>query len=189
VSKSHTPSKPPIDPKEGIAIARAAIAQAKAHGARAALAGGLAMLTYGSDRLTSDVDILTDDQNLSLGKRGKPLSFGGHSYTERGITLDIIIRNDEQKDVYDAALGDLHHRPPWKGEAPIAVLSPEWLVLIKLLAGRGKDLFDMRYLIRSRIINRKKLLDHCRRIYGNHAYMATDDLDQEFLLADAGIER
>lgn len=184
---THTRPHPPIDPKVGIEIARAAITQAKAHGGRAALAGGLAMMCYGSDRMTADVDILTDDPTLSLGKPGKPLSFGGRSFTTRGIILDVIIRADDQKDVYDAALADTRMRPPWNGAAPIETLSPEWLALIKLIAGRSKDMDDMRYLIRTNVINRTLLLHHCKTIYGNHAYTVTDDLKQAFLLADAGL--
>lgn len=187
MSKSLTPSHPPIDPREGIRIARIAIAQAQAHGGRAALAGGLAMMTYGSDRMTADVDIMTDDPTLSLGKPGKPLSFGGRSFKTHGIVLDVIIRADDQKDVYDAALQDTRMRAPWKGEAKIETLSAEWLAFIKLIAGRSKDVADMKYLIHNKVVDRAVLLQHCRAIYGRHAYTVTDDLEQEFLLADAGI--
>ncbi len=185
---NHTPPNAPINPKDGLVIARMAIAQAHEHGARAALAGGLAMMVYGSDRMTADVDIMTDDPDLKLGKPGKALSFGGRSYTERGIVLDIIRRDDAQKDVYDAALGDVRRLVPWKGEERIEVLSAEWLALIKLLAGRGKDMLDLQYLIKSKSVNRKRLLNHCKGIYGRHAYTVTDDLEQEFTIADSNIK-
>lgn len=145
------------------------------------------MMTYGSDRMTADVDVMTDDPTLSLGKPGKALSFGGRSFLKQGVVLDVIIRADDQKDVYDAALQDTRMRVPWRGEAKIETLSPEWLALIKFLAGRSKDVADMKYLICHNIVDRELLIQHCRNIYGKHAYTVTDDLKQEFLLADAGI--
>jgi hypothetical protein len=186
MSNSHTPAHPPLDPRLGIELARAAIAQAQEHGARAALAGGLAMMTYGSDRLTADIDIVTDDPLLRPGKPGKSLTFGGRSYTKDGATIDVILRTDDKKDVYDAALGDITMRAPWKGAPKIATLTAEWLALMKFLAKRNKDIMDLQYLVRRKIVDRKLLLKHCQAIYGKHAYLIIDELQQEFTLADAG---
>ena len=71
-----------------------------------AFAGGIAMPIYGYVRATIDVDIIADDL-LDL-ESTKDLTSCSESYQvkigKRSITVDWIVRNDEDKKFYEAAL-------------------------------------------------------------------------------------
>lgn len=116
-----------------------------------ALAGGLAMHLYGSQRLTKDVDIIASKE-LSLTAKHR-LSFGGSSYTlqigKYEIPIDWIVRNDGYEKYYRAALKDAVRLPNG-----LRIVTPEWLVILKINAGRQKDLDDIVFLLR-----RKTLVD------------------------------
>jgi hypothetical protein len=106
----------------------------------ATIAGGLAMQLWGSPRLTGDLDVVADEP---LGYAGEPLSFGGVRTTESGIKLDVIVRNDEWRDLYVEAID---HAVDMDG-VPLPVVTPEYLVAMKMVAGRGKDEEDVKYLV------------------------------------------
>jgi hypothetical protein len=116
-----------------------------------ALAGGLAMHLYGSLRLTKDVDIIASE-HLSLTPQHK-LSFGGSSYTlqvgKYVIQIDWIVRSDGYQKYYRAALKDAIKLPNG-----LRIVTPEWLVILKINAGRQKDLDDIVFLLRQ-----EKLVD------------------------------
>ncbi len=116
-----------------------------------ALAGGLAMYLYGSPRLTKDVDIIAS-KDLSLTPQHK-LGFGGSSYTLQvgryAVQVDWIVRNDGYQKYYRAALKDAVKLPNG-----LRVVTPEWLAILKLNAGRQKDLDDIVFLLRQ-----EKLVD------------------------------
>ena len=110
-----------------------------------AIAGGLAMQVWGSPRLTADLDIIALDL---LGHSGEPLLFGGIRFmTRKGtsgveVPVDIIVRADEFRDLYTGALAAavvVDDLPP--------VVDPEFLVAMKMVAGRTKDESDVRYLV------------------------------------------
>ena len=71
-----------------------------------AFAGGIAMPIYGYVRATMNVDIIADDL-LDL-ESTKDLTSCGENYQvkigKRSITVDWIVRNDEDKKFYEAAL-------------------------------------------------------------------------------------
>ncbi|MFN0124572.1 MAG: hypothetical protein ACKV2V_29070 [Blastocatellia bacterium] len=109
-----------------------------------ALAGGLAMHLYGSQRLTKDVDIIAS-QNLSLTPQHQ-LSFGGSSYTlqigKYAVQIDWIVRNDGYRKYYRAALTEAIEL-----SNGLRLVTPEWLVILKINAGRQKDLDDIVFLL------------------------------------------
>jgi hypothetical protein len=116
-----------------------------------AVAGGLAMHFYGSPRLTKDVDIIAS-KNLSLIAQHQ-LTFGGSSYTlqvsKYTVQVDWIVRNDGYEKYYKAALKEAIELPNG-----LRVVMPEWLVILKLNAGRQKDFDDIVFLLKQ-----QKLVD------------------------------
>lgn len=116
-----------------------------------ALAGGLAMHLYGSPRLTKDVDIIAS-RDLSLTPQHR-LGFGGSSYTlqvgKYAVQVDWIVRNDGYQKYYRAALKDAIEL-----SNGLRLVKPEWLIILKLNAGRQKDLDDIVFLLKQ-----EKLVD------------------------------
>jgi hypothetical protein len=117
-----------------------------------AVAGGLAMHFYGSPRLTKDVDIIASN-HLSLTPQHQ-LTFGGSSYTlqigKYKVQVDWIVRNDGYEKYYKAALKDAIELPNG-----LRVVVPEWLVVLKLNAGRQKDFDDIVFLLKQQnLVNR-----------------------------------
>ncbi len=100
-----------------------------------AFAGGIAMHIYGYVRATTDVDIIAEDL-LNIESK-KKLTFGGESYQvkveESLITVDWIVRNDENTEFYLSALTDA-----LEIKNGIRVVSPDWLVILKHLSGSQK---------------------------------------------------
>jgi hypothetical protein len=110
-----------------------------------ALAGGLAMHLYGSPRLTKEVDIIASN-HLSLTPKHR-LRFGGSNYTlqigKYEVPIDWIVRNDGYEKYYRAALQEAIRLPNG-----MRVVTPAWLVILKLNAGRQKDYDDIVFLLR-----------------------------------------
>ena len=110
-----------------------------------ALAGGLAMYFYGSPRMTKDVDIIAT-KHLSLTPQ-HPLTFGGSSYLlqvgKYAVQIDWIVRNDGYQKYYRAALQDALDLPNG-----LSIVTPEWLVILKLNAGWQKDYDDIVFLLK-----------------------------------------
>lgn len=134
-----------------------------------ALAGGLAVILYGSDRLTKDVDIIAS-KKLPLESEGN-LVQGGARYTvqtaKKSVAVDWITRNDEAKKFYQQALKDA----VMIKETP--VLIPEWLVILKYIAGRFKDQEDGIFLLRKKgLVDRQKIKQMIIEIGGNETWAA-----------------
>jgi Nucleotidyltransferase of unknown function (DUF6036) len=107
------------------------------------LIGGLAMQAYGSERLTKDIDFLARSVPPEF-KTEKILSFGGASgLTPSGVPVCIIVRDDEYKKMYKDALKDTAG----------TIVSPEYLAIMKLTAGRTKDEEDLRTLISKKTVS------------------------------------
>lgn len=118
-----------------------------------AIAGGLAMHLYGFERATKDVDFVAERRLPMEVKRY--LSFGGERYQiEIGgekIDVDWIMRRDKYKEFYQLAFAEAEILPNG-----FKILSPEWLVILKYIAGRPKDEIDMLWLLQQpNLVNRK----------------------------------
>lgn len=158
---------------------------AEENGVDWALVGGLAMNVYGSDRLTKDIDIIADkllpvSEKQFVGR----LKQGGERYyaetDDKIVTIDWIIRNDEFKPLFKEALKSavkINNVP---------VLTPEWLVILKFIAGRFKDQEDAVYLLsRQGLVNRNLIKEHIIKTAGKIAWgLAKHGYQRWFDLAD-----
>lgn len=171
-----------ITTEEGLEVAQRITEQANDEGIECALCGGLAMHLYGFTRATRDVDFVASDF-LSL-RAERELSFGGKVYYKmlRGkrIEVDWIVRNDEKQAAYDAALGDA-----LETDVGVDLISPEWMVILKYLAGRGKDHIDVMWLLREPdLVDREAVTRLVKKLLGKAAFWAIRDLEELFLEAD-----
>jgi hypothetical protein len=152
-----------------------------------ALVGGLAMHLYGSDRLTKDVDIIADNL-LPITKILGHLKQGGVRYeietSNHKVSVDWIIRRDEAKKYYEQALKDA------VSIEGIPIISPEWLVILKYIAGRFKDQEDAVFLLsRKNLVNRNKIKDLITNISGQAGWiLAKAGYQRLFALADGRTE-
>src|SRR5437016_3825916 len=122
-------TKHSISTEEGLDVASKVVREAEENNITCALCGGLAMHVYGFTRATVDVDF------IAAGKLPLPatreLEMGGEAYTvqsdrEKGIEVDWIIRADDKKEVYEAALGGATST-----EDGLPIITPEWMVILK----------------------------------------------------------
>ncbi len=147
-----------------------------------AFAGGIAMHIYGYVRATTDVDVIASE--LLKLESTRNLSFGGESYQvqveNRSITVDWIVRNDEIAKFYSAALTE-----SIKIEGDINVIAPDWLVILKHLAGRPKDQLDLIWLLQEEdLVNREKVKENIRKVLGEFSIYLIKDLQSELDYAD-----
>lgn len=154
----------------GVEAARRAGELAEAEEIEWALAGGLAMHLYGSPRLTKDVDII-GSRNLSLAAEGQ-LRFGGSSYTLRvgryDVRIDWIVRSDGYRKYYSAAL-----KAAISLSNGLRIITPEWLVILKLNAGRQSDLDDIVFLLaQPRLVNRPLVRSKVVETVGEDVWLA-----------------
>ena len=136
-----------------------------------ALAGGLAMYLYGSPRLTKDVDVIAA-RPLSLKANG-PLTFGGSNYlVEIGkykVAIDWIVRADGYAKYYRAALSEAVTLPNG-----LRLITPEWLVILKMFAGRQKDYDDIVFLLLQKdLVSRPQVKEKIVEVAGEDAWLAT----------------
>jgi len=135
-----------------------------------AVAGGLAMHLYGSPRLTKDVDIIAS-RDLSLRPQHR-LSFGGSSYLlqvgKYSVQIDWIVRNDGYQKYYRAALKDAIEL-----SNGLRLVKPEWLVILKINAGRQKDLDDIVFLLKqAKLVDRPTVKQKVVATAGEDAWLA-----------------
>ncbi len=147
-----------------------------------ALVGGLAMALYGSDRTTKDVDIIAD-KLLPLEKVGDLLQGGERYLIKTGkneVAVDWIIRKDEFKTLFAEALKEAVKI----NDVPI--LTPEWLVILKFIAGRFKDQEDAVFLLsREGLVNRRLIKEKIINLFGKPAWgLAKHGYQRWFDIAD-----
>jgi hypothetical protein len=127
------------------------------------------MILYGSDRLTKDVDIVAARLLPDKFKVAGALRQGGQRYsieTARRVTsVDWIIRNDGFSDLFKEALAEAVKI----AETP--VLTPEWLVILKFIAGRFKDQEDAVFLLsRKNLVDRRIIKEKIIKHVGRNAW-------------------
>ncbi len=140
---------------------------AEANNIEWALVGGLAMRFYGSSRLTQEVDIIASKTLPMISQ--SLLKQGGARYhiqtAERIVAVDWIIRSDEAKNFYQAALND------FVMIENVPIITPEWLVILKYIAGRFNDKEDSVFLLsRSNTVNRSKIKESVLKIGGTETW-------------------
>lgn len=175
-----------IDTDTGLEVVKIVAALAAKEKIEHALAGGLAMHIYGSPRLTKDVDLIAS-QILSI-EADRQLGFGGERYSiqvgSKIIPVDWIVRRDIFAVYYRHALADADQIETVK------IITPEWLVITKYIAGRFKDQEDAVFLLREpRLVDRKKIKANYFKVGGEAAWAgAAPGLLRWFDLADRKIK-
>ena len=177
--------KASLDTETALLAAKIATQQAK--GIASAICGGLAMHLYGFVRATQDVDLVASA--LLDVTPEKKLSFGGVSFSVevdgRRVTVDWIVRDDFFREFYETALTEAQDL----GEG-LRIITPEWLAVLKYIAGRGKDQIDLLWLLQQpQLVDRVQLLAHFERVLGPlGAAFPKRELERLFLQADSGNE-
>jgi hypothetical protein len=112
---------------------------------RPALLGGLAMRFYGSKRITEDVDFAA--LTLRGAPEGEALTIGGVRFlASNGVEVDVIVREDDYSALYIA--GAANARVLRVEGADIRTVTPEYLAVMKIVAGReDKDIPDLKFLL------------------------------------------
>lgn len=163
-------ASPMISSDTGVAAAQLAGQLAAQEEIEWAVAGGLAMYFYGSPRMTKDVDIIAS-QDLALTPTHR-LSIGGSSYTLQvgnyAVQVDWIVRSDGYQKYYRAALKEAVTLPNG-----LRVASPEWLVILKLNAGRQKDYDDIVFLLKQpKLVDRPTVKQKVVETTGEDVWLA-----------------
>lgn len=177
---------PMIDTETGIKAVKKLAEIAEKENIEWALAGGIAMHLYGSPRLTKDVDVISK-KRLSI-KATNPLGFGGESYQvkvgKKEIHVDWIVREDNYRQYYDAALKDATSI-----KNGLKIITPEWLAILKYIAGRAKDLDDIVFLLkRKSFIKRERIKENVVKTKGEDVWFAMlPNWQRLFDLADSNI--
>jgi hypothetical protein len=182
IKRNSAPEAQSISTEDGLEAARRIAEIAEKEGVDFALAGGIAMHLYGFMRATKDVDLIASHV-LDL-EADRELSFGGESYLikigKRYITVDWIVRKDDVADIYEAALDAAK-----SSDVGLPIITPEWLVILKKLADRGKDHLDLLWLLRREgLVDRAKVEDLVRSHFGRFGFILLNDLEAIYLEAD-----
>ncbi|MBA2494435.1 MAG: hypothetical protein H0V31_07040 [Acidobacteria bacterium] len=162
ILKKHNPNNLMIDTETGLEAVFTIAEVAEENGIEWILCGGMAMQIYGSPRLTKDADVIAS-QIVPHLEAERPLGFGGRRYRvrvgEKDVPVDWIVRNDDVRKLYQAALADaVFHQD-------IPIIAPEWLVILKYIAGRFKDQEDAVYLLRQKgLVNRKLIRANIKKV-------------------------
>lgn len=176
-------AKPAITQMDRVQAAKFIFERANAEGIECALAGNIAMNFYDCSSLSQDLTVLASG-TLGL-EPASQLPFGGERYSvpvgERSIPVDVIVRKDHLRDFYTAALTEA--KTTTDG---FRVISPEWLVVLKFLAGSSEDRFDLLVLLsKPRLVNREKITQLIEQVDGKlTAHMASIGLKPIYLQAD-----
>jgi len=155
---------------------------ARANSVEWALVGGIAVALYGGDRNTKDVDAIASEL-LPLESEGR-LRQGGERYSikvSRGeVFVDWILRNDSFKRLFQVALSEA---VMING---VPVLTPEWLVILKFIAGRFKDQEDAVFLLsRPGLVDRSAIKEKLIQHVGREAWgLARHGYQRWFEMAD-----
>ncbi len=178
---------PMIDTETGIAAVKKLAKIAERENVEWALAGGIAMHLYGSPRLTKDVDVISL-KRLSV-KAVRPIGFGGESYQvkvgKKAVNVDWIVREDNYRGYYIQALKDAAEL-----KNGLRIITPEWLAILKYIAGREKDLDDIVYLLRKNgYIKREMIKRNIINAKGEDVWFAMlPNWQRLFDLADGKVE-
>jgi hypothetical protein len=144
---------------------------AAAQGVHVALIGGAALQLLGSDRLTKDIAFAADRLIEGLSAQGS-LEFGGvKATTSSGVPVDLVVRDDKYRALYEAAVD----RATRIEGVPVFVVGAEYLIAMKMVAGRPKDDADLEFLIADGGVD----LERARAVVSEHlGPYAVDELER-----------
>jgi hypothetical protein len=165
-----------VSPKVGLdKVLRAVAAALGRSGLRWYVFGAQAVLAYGLPRLTADLDITVAAQpgqvpNLvsSMEAAGLDLRVAGSEdfvrrtrvlpliHRESGLPVDVVLAGPGLEEEFFAASREIDI-----AGVAVPVISPEDLLVTKILAGRPKDLDDVHGILRRHLATLD--LDRCRR--------------------------
>ena len=152
---------PMIATDAGVRAVKKYASLAKKNNIDFALVGGIAMHFYGGPRLTKDVDVIASAVLPIEAERR--LGFGGERYQvpvgKLNVPLDWIVRKDDAKAFYQKALEEAYVLPNG-----LPIVTAEWLVILKYIAGRFKDQQDAVFLLKQKGLADRKLI---RRLITN----------------------
>ncbi len=181
--RSSSSSKRTISTETGLEAIEPLLARAKDAGISYALCGGIAMHLYGFSRATQDVDVIAS-KALDLESQRR-ISFGGESYeVEAGgqrVRVDWIVRDDFFRDFYAAALEEAEET-----EDGYPIIAPEWMIVLKYIARRGKDRLDMMWLLQQPgLVDRERTLKIFEQMLGKRAALfPIREMEEMFAQAD-----
>ena len=148
---------------------------AKTQRVRVALIGGAALQLHGSDRLTKDIDFAADAEVGGIEVIGS-LDFGGvEGRTHSGVPVDLVVRDDDYRQLYEEALD----HSVCVEDLPLPVVTPEYLIAMKMVAGRGKDEVDLEFLVAESGADLAKAREIIKRHLGPYAADEFDCLVDE----------
>ena len=140
------------------------------------------MHLHGFTRATTDIDVVAN-RIIRLPWIEK-IAFGGEIYQldarQGTVELDWIVRKDHHRKLYELALAD---RMVIRRKYP--TIRCEWLIMMKLAAGRPKDTIDVLWLLSNKCIKRKSIVERYRTLHGEHASAAIQLFAQVCRQADA----
>lgn len=146
---------PMIATDAGVRAVKKYASLAKKHKIDFALVGGIAMHFYGGPRLTKDVDVIASGVLPIDAER--QLGFGGERYRvpvgKLKVPLDWIVRKDEARAFYEKALQEAYQLPNG-----LPIVTAEWLIILKYIAGRFKDQQDAVFLLKKKGLVDRKLI-------------------------------
>lgn len=120
------------------------------------LIGGVALGVHGIERFTKDVDLaLTMDERARVeasvqDRDPRPLVIGGVSVATRaGVRVDLIDRRLEYRALFEEAIAAARQRGKLvvAGGQQVAVVPLDYLVALKMAAGRPMDEADISQLV------------------------------------------
>lgn len=177
---------PMIATEAGVRAVKKMATLARKNGVNFALVGGIAMHFYDGPRLTKDVDVIAS-ATLPVDAE-RQLGFGGERYRvpvgRLNVPLDWIVRRDEARAVYEKALEESYLLPNG-----LPIITAEWLVIFKYIAGRFKDQEDAVFLLRQKgLVDRKRVKKNVTATLGIGGWVAmANGLKRWYDLADGKI--
>lgn len=136
------------------------IADLEAHQIEHAVCGGLALTIHGFPRATFDIDILIQAESLEkaykiAAEKGYDIRGLDMSFKERAVEIRRVSKIDDEGEVLSLDfllvtpqvqdVWETKEKFNWQGKT-LWIVSQEGLIKMKTLAGRAKDLIDIRRL-------------------------------------------
>lgn len=136
------------------------------------LVGGVAVSFYVPERIPSkgDLDVILqmddfDNVSADFRENGWLVQRGG--YQEKFEYVAVIKGVDRFDILLDTnLLPDARYQMAGFKEVNVKIIEPEWLILLKIIAGREKDIHDILLLLNSERCNLEKLKSIVRKELG-----------------------